>query len=526
MTKTKSQKLRAKAAKAGSKRPAQQKSSGGAKRAPNKNRRKNKKSNRRMKGNAPRSKGAARAQSSVSDGLNTGMVWKNTNSVSDFFKPRFEKVADLVTVGNANNIIAQFYLNPGNTVLFPVFGQIAATYEEYVCHLLRFWYRGEEYTASGSNVTAGILAYATNMDPDDSNFSNVSQMENYEGCVSGPPFSGHFCHDVEVAHRNRGRNRSKGDALALNQYFVYSSGNQEAPSGQPGKFYDMGNFQIMENKCQASSPAGELWVEHSWTMIRRKQQTPINQAALQAHITELPKASATGAHPLGTTGGSLAVGSTIPITFSDTQHFTIPIVGNFLQVSSWMGANIAAIPSFVPGSNISYSQNIFQDDTGGNNSGFQSSASWDIRVATVIGAGTTSANYVGIGGNTSMTAATCDIFLVGISTGLMLKELIPRLADNSRIEVLENRFAALMAQLQGGISPTTLRDYTDYACVGLEYKYKDGLKSTAIDDESETVSELKEVKRHVHFPQKELGSSSSSSSSTTSGVTSWLRGSK
>jgi len=156
-----------------------------------------------------------RVMSAVNDGVNVGMVWKNSNTVRDFFKPRFEKVCDLVTAGTAFAIVKQFYLNPGNNLLFPVFSKIASTYEEYVCHRLRFWYRGEEYMASGSTLTAGIIAYATNMDPDDSTFSNIDQMENYEASVSGPPFAGHFCHDVSVAHKTRGRNRSKGNDLSL-----------------------------------------------------------------------------------------------------------------------------------------------------------------------------------------------------------------------------------------------------------------------------------------------------------------------
>lgn len=85
--------------------------------------------------------------SSVSDGLNTGMVWKNSNQVRDHFNRRFEKVADLISPGAAFTILQSLFLNPGNSVLFPVFSQIASTYEEYICHLLRFWYRGESYTA-------------------------------------------------------------------------------------------------------------------------------------------------------------------------------------------------------------------------------------------------------------------------------------------------------------------------------------------------------------------------------------------
>lgn len=526
MTKTKSQKLRAKAAKAGSKRPAQQKSSGRGKQPRKINNKKNKK-NRRQKGSggAPRSRGAARAQSGVSDGLNTGMVWKNTNSVSDYFKPRFEKVADLVTVGAVNNIIAQYYLNPGNTVLFPVFGQIAATYEEYICHLLRFWYRGEEYTASGSNVTAGILAYATNMDPDDSNFANVSQMENYEGCVSGPPFSGHFCHDVEVAHRSRGRNRTKGDALALNQYFVYSSGNAEAPAGQPGKFYDMGNFQVMENKCQAAAPAGELWVEHSWTMIRRKQQTPLGQAGLQAHFVSAAAGTATAANPLGTTGPVLRSGSTIPITFNGTYIFSLPLVGTFLVAAVWQGSNIGGVPTLSTPANTTLLQ-VLNNNASTSTSSYTASAASILAVYNVTTAGTNTGNEVQIGGLASMTGGNADIYVVQVSTGLLMKLNEKSSTDDNRVEVLESKFDDLMRMLRGSMSPESLRDYDDFKFVGMEKVYKDGSKSTAIEVDSETVHIPQASHRNVTFAKLAVDTASSSSSSTASGVTSWLGRSK
>ena len=301
--------------------------------------------------------------SAVTDGVNVGMVWRNTNQVRDHFNRRFEKVTDIVPASTAFALLQNFFLNPGNSVLFPVFSQIASTYEEYICHLCRFWYRGEEYMASGTNVSAGIIAMVTNMDPDDATFTNVTQLENYEGSVSGPPFSGHFVHDVAIAHKSRGRNRSKGDALALNQYFVFSSANQAAPTSQPAKFYDMGQFQLVANGCQAASPAGELWVEHEWTLIRRKQETPIGQQVLYAHVIEGPLASAAAAGSafLGTSGGTLAAGSTIPVV-ATSSTFSLPIAGTFVMTFSTVGST-TVVASFSPGANITATPTIMVDSS-------------------------------------------------------------------------------------------------------------------------------------------------------------------
>lgn len=354
----------------------------------------------------------------VRDGVNTGMVWKNSNTVRDHFATRFEKVADLVTTTTAFDLIQDYYLNPGNSVLFPVFSQIAVTYEEYICHRLRFWYRGEEYTASGSNVTAGLLIYATNMDPDDATFTSTNQMENYEGSVSGPPFSGHFVHDVLEARHKRGKSK-QGGGLALNQYFVYASGNQAAPSGQAAKFYDMGLFQVASVGTQTASPAGELWVEHSWTLIRRKQQTPIGQSNLYAHIVEGPAATAaTATAYLGTTGGVVRAGSTIPTVATKTT-FTLPLAGVYLVVGLFdSGCSSAA--TFTPGANIAGTA-ILIDSSSATLGNFAAAGnSFIIYIATVSGSGTAAANTMTIGACAGLASGTTDIFIVQVSGGIAL----------------------------------------------------------------------------------------------------------
>lgn len=386
--------------------------------------------------------------SAVTDGVNVGMVWKNSNSVRDHFNRRFEKVCDIAPGSTAFAILQNFFLNPGNSTLFPVFSQIASTYEEYICHLLRFWYRGEEYMASGTNVSAGIVAMVTNMDPDDSQFTNISQLENYEGSVSGPPFSGHFVHDVAVAHKTRGRNRQKGDALSLNQYFVFSSANQAAPSGQAAKFYDMGQFQLAVNGCQAATPAGELWVEHEWTLIRRKQETPIGQQALYAHIVESPAASAAAAGSafLGTTGGSLRAGSTLPCV-STTSTFSVPVAGTYL-LSTIFNGSVAAVATLGRGSNITLSPSVIGDSSVAANSAVSSNIAVNIAVLTVAANGTGSANLITLSGLTSLAAGTADIFITQISGGVTLAlDMAKSGVNNKTFAALCERFDALERSL-------------------------------------------------------------------------------
>jgi len=346
-----------------------------------------------------------------------------------------------VTTTTVFTIIKQFYLNPGNSLLFPVFSKIAATYEEYICHMLRFWYRGEEYTASGTVVSAGILVYATNMDVDDSTFTNVDQMENYDDSESGPPFSGHFMHDVLEVHKKRGRNRGSGGAMPLNNYFVFSSANQEAPSGlsQIGKFYDLGNFQIASNGTQTASPAGELWVEHSWTMIRRKQETPLGQSLLGAHISESPvnTAAAAGSAFLGTSGGTVHSGSNLVVSPTGNT-FLLPVVGNWLVAGFWAGS-VTVVPTLTGGANIA----VLNTSDGVVNNGLFSvagNATSGYLTFIVSASGTGAANTVTITGLTNLAAGHADIFIQQISSGLTKPAA---LTIEQRFRALEDRFARL-----------------------------------------------------------------------------------
>jgi len=386
--------------------------------------------------------------SAVRDGLNVGMVWQNTNTVRDKFTRRFEKVCDLPTTTTAFALIQNFYLNPGNILLFPVFSQIASTYEEYICHRLRFWYRGMEYTASGSAVTAGLIIYATNMDPDDSTFTSTSQMENYEGSISGPPFSGVFMHDVLQSRVSRGKSKN-GSGLALNQYFVYSSANQEAPSGQPGKFYDLGQFQIASVGTQTASPAGELWVEHEWTMIRRKQQTPIGQNSLYAHIVEGPAgtAAASGSAFLGTTGGLVRAGSTIP-TVCGKATFTLPLAGTYLVSWAFVGS-VTGGATLTPGSAIAALSVMEDSTTGVVDTTDGSNNTIGMAVYNVSATGTGAANTITLSTLTSLAAGKADIFICQVSGGVTSAK-----PSTAQIEAAYGLLVQRMDRLERGVVVT------------------------------------------------------------------------
>jgi len=383
----------------------------------------------------------------VSDGLSSSRVTTNLSVVEDRFKIRREKVADITGSTSSFSLQQALYINPGNSVLFPIFSQIAAPYEQYRVNFLRFVFETEAYAASGSNQTAGIACLATNFDPDDSTFSSLTQMENYYGATKGPPYACVMVHDVIRSHRGRrggGRDSRSGD-LPLRDYYVYSSGNASAPSNSTSKFYDIGQFQLAVANMVGTGIIGELYVEYSFTMIHPKQQTPLGQNLLAAHIVESPAttAAASGSAFLGTTGGVLRAGSTLP-SVATKSTFTLPVAGVFLVAASWnVGVTVAPVISY--GSSIT-GLAYLADNSAISNAAAQSGITAYLAMVSVASAGTGAANTATISVLTNLAAGTADIFIVQIPGGL-LKPRLPASGDFDRVAVLETQVQRLMGLL-------------------------------------------------------------------------------
>jgi len=240
---------------------------------------------------------------------------------------------------------------------------------------------------------------------------------------------------------------------------VFSSANVAAPSGQQAKFFDIGQFQLAVNGCQAATPAGELWVEHEWTLIRRKQETPIGQQALYAHIIEGPLASgaAAGSAFLGTTGGTLVTGSTIPSVATKTT-FSLPIAGTFIVMLSTVGST-TVVATLTPGANITATPTIAVDSSSASANAVAAGTSVQFSVFTVSANGIGAANLLTITGLTSLAAGKVDIFITQISGGALLAL---QKSSSDEFAALCERFAKLEERMARapvmGLSLTTISE--------------------------------------------------------------------
>jgi len=444
MTKTKSQKARKKQAKR-SAAPSKQQRRRQAKASSNPPKGGGRQRNRRKRA----SRGE---QYMATDGISHSRVVTNRSSIEDRFSIRREKVADISGSTSAFALQQQLYINPGNSVLFPIFSQIAAPYEQYRVNHLKFYLETEAYTASGSVQTAGIAALGTNFDPDDAAFSTLTQMENYWGVTKGPPYASVMCHDVLSSHKGGKRGGGgRNHELPLNDYFVYSSGNSAAPSNSTSKFYDIGLFQLACANMAAANVIGELYVEYSFTMIHPKQQTPIGQQLLGTHIRGAV-GTATTAAPLGTSQ-TLVAGSNLPVTTTNTT-IVMPLsgAGRYLFNINWYtaAANIAAIPAISAGSAFTavnwWGNNTF-DAIGLYNQTSGADSTLNV-IYDYVPSATVANNTLTLSGNTSMSGGDFDCYIQQVSSGLSysVDEIEQMEIDELKDEVRAMKAAILQMQ--------------------------------------------------------------------------------
>lgn len=140
-----------------------------------------------------------------------------------------------------------FPINPGLPALFPWLSTVAANFEEYVIHGMVVYLNTTSGTAvSSTNTALGLWGAVTQYDPDDPDFINKQQCENYVGCQSAVPFHS-LMHGIECAPQSN----------VLNRKYV-RTGDIDSEL----KFYDWGKFQYFSQGSQASNTIGEMWVSY------------------------------------------------------------------------------------------------------------------------------------------------------------------------------------------------------------------------------------------------------------------------
>jgi len=206
---------------------------------------------------------------------------------------------------SVDGAISYFNINPGLPASFPWLSNIARNYELYCFKSLSYEYRttsGE--VISGNNPALGKAVIVTNYDVDDSPITDVIDLQNYEGSVSFPPYQQRAIHVVDVAGRKNGQvlpyTRRYVRTTQLSADVLTVSGGSPDPHA-----YDLGVLYI----ATAGNPddgnvVGEIWVNYSVDLIKPK-----------ANRSEFVSQAGSW---IGSSSSATTSGTDLPITLTNT----------------------------------------------------------------------------------------------------------------------------------------------------------------------------------------------------------------
>jgi hypothetical protein len=195
-----------------------------------------------------------------------------------------------------------FYINPGNTELFPVFGSsIAPAYTRY--ELLEF--QAVFVTTSGqfvSTTQSGQVCIAINYDAQEGFFPNTKEGFNLAMHLNPRTVTPIFQTDGLMA---REKKIVSGSGFTKKEYIVFPSPNQAVPSGTLASVndYTPGILNVMISNCPVADQVGRLIVSAKFRLWKYRMPNPANTTTM-AHYT---LAGHSGAQYI--TGTNLQVGS-------------------------------------------------------------------------------------------------------------------------------------------------------------------------------------------------------------------------
>jgi len=355
------------------------------------------------------------SRNSLGSSINsTSSVYHNHSHVVDHFALREEKVCNISGNTAGFNIQQNFYLNPGNKALFPIFSAIANTYECWRPKVLRFEYRTEAYKATNT-FSAGKIIIATDYNALDPPFTTDSQMENYTNSVKAAPYDS-FVHNPLWKDKH-------GQHDPIKTYYTNYSDNIAAPAGDNEKFYDLGNLQIALMNMAGTTECGELYVVYQFDMIRPRAPITDDTSAQYQHITESPNGTGSSSQIFGTSGPSTNAGSTL--NFVATGNNVVLANTGVYLLSLWQVSGtgtFSAAPNFTSaGSNLS-EVSLANDETSGQMRTYNGIYANFSMIIQVTAFGTGAANTITFSGGSGGSQTSTDLFINYMGEGTLTKE--------------------------------------------------------------------------------------------------------
>jgi len=149
-----------------------------------------------------------------------------------------------------------YFLNPGNSQMFPWLSTIANQFEQYRPNGIIFEFISTSSSYNGTNQALGTVIAATDYDPSDAAFTSKLEMENADYANSSKA-ANNLMHGIECDLTERG-----------DQVLLVRSGDVGTESK---KFYDLGIFQLATMGMSAANVnLGELWVSYDFTFYKKQ----------------------------------------------------------------------------------------------------------------------------------------------------------------------------------------------------------------------------------------------------------------
>lgn len=382
------------------------------------------------------SRGSRRARRRNRGRLDRGVFPRALGKSMDFFPSEImtnvNRRSQIVTedefvsdvFGSVGFVTTAFPLNPGQASLFPWGNKIAQLYERYqFLHCVPYY--KPQVSGFATNGQAGKVMLSCDYDALDAAPTTKQQVEDTVPHVDCMPYQS-MALPLDV------RQMATSDAKYVRPGAV--------PAGGDIKTYDAGTIYVSTQGNTNTTVIGEFRIRYSYRLETPILDSPLGVGLTQAHIVEgaAGTAAAAGSSFLGTTGGVLRAGSTLP-TVVTKNTFTLPLPGSYLVSAVFVGS-VTAGATFTGGSNISAVQIISDNAAAAESIANGATAAAWIGVLSVSAAGIAAANTVTITGLANLAAGTADIFISQISSGLLL----PKTESN----VLAERVARLETLLK------------------------------------------------------------------------------
>ena len=196
------------------------------------------------------------------DGLDIAQVSQVDSDASSLVISHREYITDINGSSAFSN--QSFLLNPGNSQVFPWLSQIAVNYDEYDFKQIIFGFKSVTADVTTASVQIGSVIMACNYNVNSPPFTGKIPMMEYESAVSDR-ITSNVTFGVECDDSKNG-----------NAPNLYVTNALTAPVGEDPKSYFLGNMQIATNQCLNTGEIGELWVEYTVCLRKKKMFTALN----------------------------------------------------------------------------------------------------------------------------------------------------------------------------------------------------------------------------------------------------------